>query len=202
MGSFLDELDVIAQMNTNFIDTITTFPTFPSALCFDESTEILCLDKNCEEVYVQIRDLVVGTLVKTFKHGYRKVTFIHRGTLVNDVDNFKSCMFLMEKNEKMIKDLILTGGHSILVDPSSLTDEEKEKNASLFNNEENVFDGKQLLLSAASSKFVALTDKDEHKYYHFILENDDNDDARYGVWANGVLCETPSRNFLKSVNIL
>jgi hypothetical protein len=108
----------------------------------------------------------------------------------------------MSKKGEMTKDLILTGGHSILVDPSSLTEDEKEKNASLFNNEEYMIDGKQLLLSAASSQFVALTDTDEHSYYHFILENDDNDDARYGVWANGVLCETPSKNFLKSVNCL
>lgn len=197
MDIFSNELNVLELLNTEFTDTISS-----PAFCFDESTEILCLDKNLEEVYVQIRDLVVGTLVKTFKHGYRKVTFIHRGTLVNDVDNFQSCMFLMSKNDKMTKDLILTGGHSILVDPSSLTEDETEKNASLFNNEVQLIDGKQLLLSAASSQFVALTDKDEHTYYHFILENDDNDDARYGVWANGVLCETPSKNFLKSVNIL
>jgi hypothetical protein len=111
-------------------------------------------------------------------------------------------MFLMSKKGEMTKDLILTGGHSILVDPSSLTEDEKEKNASLFNNEVQLIDGKQLLLSAASSQFVALTDTDEHSYYHFILENDDDDDARYGVWANGVLCETPSKNFLKSENIL
>ena len=197
MDIFSNELNVIDQLNRDFIDTIPS-----PALCFDESTEILCLDKNLEEVYVQIRDLVVGTLVKTFEHGYRKVTFIHRGTLVNDIDNFQSCMFLMSKKGEMTKDLILTGGHSILVDPSSITDEEKEKNASLFNNEVNLIDGKQLLLSAASSQFIALTDKDEHTYYHFILENEDNDDVRYGVWANGVLCETPSKNYLKSVNIL
>ena len=198
MSIFGEQLSILEQLNEeNFFDLLPS--ASPSTLCFDESTEILCLNKNLEEVYVQIRDLVEGTLVKTFKHGYRRVTFIYEGTLINDINNSRSCMFLMEKKGEMTKDLILTGGHSILVDPSSITEDEKEKNLALFNNLEIFIDEKQLLLSAASSQFVALTDSDEHKYYHFILENDGNDDARYGVWANGVLCETPSKNFFNSV---
>jgi len=31
-------------------------------------------------------------------------------------------------------------------------------------------------------------------YYHFILENNGNNDERFGVWANGILTETPSKN--------
>jgi len=33
-----------------------------------------------------------------------------------------------------------------------------------------------------------------YTYYHFILENDGDNDKRYGVWANGILTETPSKN--------
>ena len=36
------------------------------------------------------------------------------------------------------------------------------------------------------------------KYYHFSLENDGNPDNRYGVFANGVLVETPSETDIKT----
>ena len=200
MDSVITTINVFNTLSPNVLDTLPNFKRI--TLCFDESTEILCLNKNLEEVYVSIKDLVEGAYVKTYKHGYRKVTCIHTGILINNIKNYRSCMFVMKKNNEMTKDLILTGRHAILVDQSSITYMENKKNLQLLNYKPLEIDGKQLLLSAASSKFVALKDTDEHKYYHFTLDNDNDDDAMYGVWANGVLCETPSRNTFKSMNIL
>ena len=168
-------------------------------LCFDESTEILCLNINLEEVYVPISQLNIGSIVKSFKHGYRKIALIDKGTLVNNTDNFHSCMFVLPKNEYMTKDLIVTGGHSILVD--SMSEKENTKNLEYFDGKKIEIDGKQLLLSSASDKFIALQDTKEYTYYHFVLENDGDDDARYGVWANGVLTETPSKRFWLEVMV-
>jgi hypothetical protein len=37
-------------------------------------------------------------------------------------------------------------------------------------------------------------------YNHFLLENNGNNNERYGIWANGILSETPSKNFFMSVS--
>jgi hypothetical protein len=33
-----------------------------------------------------------------------------------------------------------------------------------------------------------------YTYYHFVLENNSNDDERFGIWANGILSETICKN--------
>jgi hypothetical protein len=162
-----------------------------SAVCFDESTEILCLNDNLEEVYVPISQLTKGCIVKTFEHGYRKLELLYIGQLINNIDDYRNCMYVLPKTENMTKDLIVTGGHSILVD--SMSEKENIKNLEYFGGHKFEIDGKQLLLAAASDKFTALDNTNIYNYYHFILENDGDDDVRYGVWANGVLAETPSK---------
>jgi hypothetical protein len=44
-------------------------------------------------------------------------------------------------------------------------------------------------LSAVSDQFVKLDKINLYTYYHFVLENNGNDE-RFGVWANGVLVES------------
>jgi hypothetical protein len=55
-------------------------------------------------------------------------------------------------------------------------------------------DDKYLLLAGLSNNFVKLENVNVYNYYHFILENNGNDDERFCVWANGILTETPSKN--------
>jgi hypothetical protein len=168
-----------------------------SATCFDESTEILCLNDKFEEVYVPISQLTNESIVKTFEHGYRKLKLLYIGQLINNIDDYRNCMFVLPKNENMTKDLMVTGGHSILVD--SMSEKENSKNLEYFGGHKFEIDGKQLLLAGASDNFIALDNTDIYTYYHFILENDGDNDVRYGVWANGVLSETPSEKLLTEV---
>jgi hypothetical protein len=58
-----------------------------------------------------------------------------------------------------------------------------------------MIEDKYLLLAAASDKFEKVINTDTYTYYHFVLENNGNDDEQFGVWANGVLTETMSKNF-------
>ena len=54
-------------------------------------------------------------------------------------------------------------------------------------------DDKYLMYSYLSKNFTRIETTDEFTYYHFILENDGDEDRRFGVWANGALMETPSK---------
>jgi hypothetical protein len=101
-------------------------------------------------------------------------------------------MVKTEENE-LIEDLIVTGGHAILVDDLG---EYEEKNEELLGDIK--IDDKYLLLCSLSDKFEKIVDNEIYEYYHLSLENDNNNDRRFGIWANGILTETVSKNqFLK-----
>jgi len=163
--------------------------------CFNEGTKILSLTKDLEEKYVPIETLKKGDLVKTYKHGYRKIELIGKGTMQNNPnsDKFNECMYKMAKTDTngLTEDLIVTEGHAILVD--DLGDAMKQNRRILGGLHK--IDDKFLLLAAVSKDFVKLEGNDTYTYYHLALENDGNNDARYGIWANGgVLTETVSVN--------
>ena len=111
--------------------------------------------------------------------------------MINNPEKFIECMYKMEKTDDngLIEDLILTGGHSILVDDLGIC---KEKNDKIFGSS-LMIDDKYLLLSAVSNDFTKLENTNLYTYYHFTLENNGNDDERFGVWANGLLTEAPSK---------
>uniref|UniRef100_A0A6C0LNJ6 Fibronectin type-III domain-containing protein n=1 Tax=viral metagenome TaxID=1070528 RepID=A0A6C0LNJ6_9ZZZZ len=236
-------------------------------LCFNEGTLILSLNDNLIEEYVPIEKLEKGDWVKTYKYGYRKIDIIKHGSLINNHDSVYKCMYKMEKTDTngLIEDLIVTGGHSVLVDDlgeylkpnntmwnqeqrkkvirgnkkidilkdrinnikdtrdkninrtdvvnkfnerlvgleSKLLDLQREVEiASLKEDETPQIDGKYLLLASVSKDFEKLENQDIYTWYHFSLENDGEDDRRYGVWANGILSETPSKNQIIKMDLM
>ena len=165
--------------------------------CFNEGTKILCLNKNLQEEYIPIENLRKGDLVKSYKHGYRRIDLIGKKPMINDPTGWYKCMYKMEKTETngLIEDLIITGGHSILVD--NLEDLEEVQTIKLWKTTQMI-DDKQLLLASVSKDFVKLENSDLYTYYHFTLDNNGNDNERFGVWANGILTETQSKSdFIK-----
>jgi hypothetical protein len=161
--------------------------------CFNEGTKILCLNKNLEEEYIPVENLRKGDLVKSYKHGYRKIDLIGKNIMINNPDLFHQCMYKMNKSETngLIEDLIVTGGHAILVD--NLNEYCKKMNEKNFGGKTPLIDDKYLLLSAVSKDFTKMENTNQYTYYHFILQNNGNNHERFGVWANGVLTETPSK---------
>ena len=168
----------------------TDHPTFSnvSVACYAIGTKLLCLASNLEDVYMPIEQLSTNSIVKTYKHGYRKVKYLHSGVVFNDPDVWCHCMYRLPKTDTMIDDLIVTGGHSILT--TELTPTEQLRQAILWNNEEYFIDDKILLLASASDKFQKIEEKKFFKYYHLTLENSDLEFRRFGIYANGVLSET------------
>lgn len=171
-----------------------TFNSIPEPSCFNEGTKILCLNKNLEEEYIPIENLRKGFFVKSFKHGYRKIDLIGKNHMINNPEDFNICMYKMEKTETngLLEDLIITGGHAILVDDLG---NYKEENDKIFGGSTQIIDGKFLLISSISKDFIKLNNTNLYTYYHFVLENNGNDDERFGVWANGILTETPSKTY-------
>ncbi len=167
-----------------------------TAACFSENTNILCLNLDSKEEYIPVKKLKRGDLVKTYLHGYRKINIMCKGILKNNINKFRDCMYKMKKTDEngLIEDLIITGGHSIMVD--ELTKEEYDKTVSIWKLDQ--VDNKYLLMAGISNKFEQIQGEKIFKYYHFSLENDGNPDNRYGVFANGVLVETPSETDIKT----
>jgi hypothetical protein len=170
-----------------------------TALCFNKGTKIFCMNNNQEDEYVNIELLQIGDFVKTYKHGYRKVIKVISGILINNPKKLNMCMYKMAKTETnvLIEDLIVTGGHSILVD--AITDEEQNKydEMGLTEFSKTTIDNKRLLLSSVSDQFSPMQDTEVYTYYHLLLENNDDKEERFGIWANGILTETPNEKILK-----
>jgi hypothetical protein len=145
--------------------------------------------------YIKIELLRAGDFVKTYKHGYRKIDLIGRNILINNPNLYSKCMYKMEKTDTngLLEDLIVTGNHAILVDHMT---EEKELNEEWLGPTP-MLDKKYLLLTAVSKQFTSMKNKKPYVYYHLVLDNEEEDEARYGIWANGILTETPSKEYFK-----
>ena len=165
--------------------------------CFNEGTQILCLNKELKDEYVRIENLRKGDLVKCYKNGYRRIDLIGKGAMINNPNVWHSCMYKMEKTNEsgLMEDLIVTGGHSILVDDVC------ELNDGLFGGKTPMIDDKYLLLASISTSFKKLENNNTYTYYHLIIENEGDMEKRYGIWANGILTETPSKQYFISKNL-
>jgi hypothetical protein len=172
-----------------------------TASCYNFDTKILCLNDSLEEEYIPIQNLKSGDVVKTYLHGYQRIDLIGKISFTNNPSQWNQCMYKMEKTEEngLLEDLIVTGGHSILLD--EFTESEKE-NLNKLGVKEYAYkiDDKYLLLVSASDKFIKLTGSNIYTCYHFVLETNGNDDKQFGIWANGILTETTSKNYFKTQN--
>jgi hypothetical protein len=171
--------------------------TVNSVSCFNYGTKILCLNQYLEEEYIPVQNLKRGTLVKTYLHGYRRIDCLGKNRMLNEPTHKTNCMFKMEKTDSngLIEDLIVTGGHGIMV--NELTD--AQSNSQLALGFEQKIDHKKLLLVCNSDDFKPMKNNDVYTYYHFTLENDGDDSMRYGVWANGLLMETPNKEGFNTI---
>jgi len=193
---YKDNTDNTLFQEGNLTNNIIIIPILDPS-CFNEGTKILTLNKDLEEEYIPIENLRKGDLVKSYKHGYRKIDLIGKNIMINNPEKFNECMFKIEKTETngLLEDLILTGGHSLLVDELSEIERNKYKELNVWDTGEALkIDDKYLLLAGVSDKFIKFENTNIYTYYQFVLENNGNDDDRFGVWANGILTEIPSKN--------
>jgi len=166
-------------------------------VCFKEDTKILTI-----QGYVPIQELRRGDLIKTLNHDYKKIYKIacsqihHSFSYTRNKDQLYICH--KEKYEELFEDLIITGGHSILVDEFK-NQEEKEKNRDLFFGEIFKTDDKYRLLACVDERTSVYEKDGVYNIYHFALENKDYY-VNNGVYANGLLVETCSKRYLTEIS--
>ena len=158
-------------------------------ICYAGGTKILC-----KQGYIAIEDISPFTMVKTYKHGYQKVKYIGKGTMINNPNKPFECMYRKKAIENF-DDLVVTGGHGIL--KQILTRKEINDDKYWFlKNKNSKIDDMYLQRAAFCSDFEKITTKQKFNYYHIVLENNSKL-KRYGIWANGVLSESTYENALK-----
>jgi hypothetical protein len=175
----------------------------PSVACFGENTKILCFNREkSEEEYVLIQNIRKGTLVKTLLNGYVPVHMIGKRKIQSFANNerIKNRLYKCSKKNypEMIddEDLILTGCHSILV--KYLTDGQRQQTIEELK-QIYVTDKRYRLLTFLDPRAEVYQVKGEFPIYHFALEND-NYYMNYGVYANGLLVESCTKNYLERLS--
>ena len=170
---------------------------YPSAPCFLEGTQILC-QVNGVETYVPIEQLKPGSLVKTSLDGYKPIKYIGKGSLKNPGtdERIENRLYKCSpsKYPELKEDLYITGCHSILVDTLNEQErkETKEHLGKLF-----VTAKKYRLMACVDARAEPWCSEGSYTIWHFALEHEDVK-MNYGVYANGLLVETCSINFMRT----
>lgn len=168
----------------------------PPIICFKKDTKILT-DKG----YKMIQDLRRGDLVKTLKNGYKPIHMIGKKDIQHTgcSERIKDQLYKCSKNRypDLWEDLVITGCHSILVN-SFASDMQRER-AKEVNGEIYVTDGKYRLPACADERASVFPEAGTYTVYHFSLENDSSRE-NYGVYANGLLVESCSKEVLKELS--
>ena len=187
----------VVYVNGNTLNNDGGYFLYPATPCFLEGTKILC-QVDGVDTYVQVDQLKPGTLVKTSLDGYKPVVLVGHGSIQNPGDDERSENRLYKCSTSnypdLTDDLYITGCHSILEFP--ITERQKE---SIINHLGNLFvtDKKYRLMACVDERAEPWNSKGLYNIWHFALEHHDVK-MNYGVYANGLLVETCSINFLKN----
>uniref|UniRef100_A0A6C0L9K5 Hedgehog/Intein (Hint) domain-containing protein n=1 Tax=viral metagenome TaxID=1070528 RepID=A0A6C0L9K5_9ZZZZ len=161
------------------------------APCFLEGTEILCQVDGAEK-YLPIESLTPGTLVKTSRHGYKKVVILGSGKVQNPGHDERIEKRLYkcspENYSELVKDVYLTGRHAILVD--NLTTAEFETTMQTLGKIYTTDDACRLLtwIDERAKPWASIG---SYTVWNIALEHDKSD-MNYGVYASGLLVESCS----------
>jgi hypothetical protein len=174
----------------DILDSDNEYYMYPEAVCFGKGTLI-----QCEGGSVPVEELKVGMKVKTLKHGYRAVTLMGTSTIRNraDSERVRERLYVYPK-----ENLVLTGGHSVLLDDVS---------GDQLNRIKKSFGG--VFFTEGKIRLAAMDDETAEPYlakgtfpiYNFVLEAS-NENTNYGVYANGKLVESSFPYWVKKMNAL
>lgn len=162
--------------------------------CFKQDTKILT-----NHGYIPIQDLKRGDLVQTLKHGLKPICLLGKSHILHHRESSsKDKLYICSKVKypEVFEDLVMTGSHALLV--HSLTQGEKEA-VKKFYGKIFITDCMYRFPVSLDTRAEIYEDEGEHTIYHIALENEDLF-KNYGIYANGLLVETCSKNFLKNLS--
>lgn len=196
---YTDAIDSVAaiwfQANYPGATIVVGSPPGPPVVCFKEDTRILCLIDE-QEVYVPINTLKKGDLIKTHTGAYVPVNMLGTDTLNNPGDSRRVAnrlyVYSKNNNPELTEDLVITGLHSVCVD--SLTEWQSTYISRIFKGFGKIGD-KFLLLACLDTNAEPYTVEDTFTVWHVALDAED-DSTAYGIYANGKLVESCSKNTL------
>jgi hypothetical protein len=152
------------------------YDVYPDSVCFAKGARILC-----DTGLVAVEDLKVGTMVKTLRNGYRAVTLVGKGLIYNSNSGSERVRERLYRYPK--ENLVLTGGHSVLLD--AVSGEQMQTIKKSFGDL-YLTEGKIRLMAMDDPEAELYPVKGPHEIYNFALSTEDRN---YGVYANGKLVE-------------
>ena len=158
-------------------------------ICFLKGTYIYT-----NEGYKLIETLKKGDLVNTFKDNYVRIDTIVEEELIHDAEKERNSRQLFKLSypeyPKLLKDLYITGAHSILV--GKLTEKQEKQIIKDYGRTfaTDLFDR---LPAYIDEKAKVHEESGTYTIYHLCLENE-NKYSNYGIFANGLLVESLSKN--------
>lgn len=195
----------VAYGNNTFVTVSDTESGLQSSVmiatsisCYNKGSKVLCLINEIE-VYIPIENITKHTLVKTLKHGYVPTELIGRKKFINNYNNEDLTQILYKSK---INDLIISGGHYVLVEklPEILP------NHPFYESKIKVEDD-FVILACHSTDFEKLEINGVFELYHIILNKNllkdptstQNDEIiQYGIYVNDFLSESTSMEHFKS----
>jgi len=164
----------------------------PPPICFKEGSMILT-----EKGYIAVQDLRNGDLIKTVSSGFKKIQHIGHSKMYNNVNDIRSTDKLYKccKTEypELSEDLVITGGHSILV--KNFKDHEQMEKTQEVLGKIYVTDRHYRLPACVDDRTKILEEDGVHTIWHLSLEHS-NYYMNYGIYANGLLVETASNRMM------
>lgn len=201
--SNIEYAHVYAVAQDNFIYYSTDSGINFNVTCFLEFTKITVLRNNVE-VDVFVQDLLTFDLVKVGNNDYRKLIFLGYNFL--DFKNINSVAKIPKNklgNNLPNEDLYLLTGHSLLFDeiPDNIKNiHYKQIDANVYNNYKKILVLHTNIYETPDVYDLNICENNKIRYYHFALENDDVN-QHYPVYANGVLTESMTIDFINKSNL-
>jgi hypothetical protein len=169
--------------------------------CFLQGSKILRLDPETdEEEYVVVERLRRGDLIRTATCGYKAVAYIGRGTLKRPADDpdRKNRLYRFRDSHKRHPPLFITGEHCLLYKEKDISPEKRREVRDYMGDDyiTEIYHRVPACLDSNGTPYVNPSDSEGPvTIWHFALEHN-NLYNNYAVYANGILVETCSIDFL------
>ena len=191
----LEELSYISNIN----NTIVVVPDYP---CFLQGSKILRLNVDTdEEEYIAVEKLRKGDLILTATCGYKAVAYIGRATLhrPRDDPNPNNRLYKFREKSGRHPPLCITGEHCLLYREKDIPAKKRQEVREHMGDD---------YITEMYHRVPACLDDNAESYtgsdgpvtiWHFALEHN-NFYNNYAVYANGILVETCSIDYLMNLS--